>query len=261
MQSAGHAAEVLKSARRPLIFTGAGVSAESGIPTFRGSGGLWKTFRAEDLATPEGFARDPRLCWEWYGWRRDLILQCQPNPAHRAIAHWMLHRPETTLITQNVDGLHERAARETPGPASGHPAPILALHGSIFRVRCLECGETWDHREFIDATALDTLPSCERCSSLVRPDVVWFGETLPEREVALATEAALVADACLVVGTQGSVYPAAGLVATARRAGAAIIVVDPGSTAFDGIAEVKLSGNAGEWVPLILGDSKNVKPE
>jgi NAD-dependent deacetylase len=253
-QSAGHAAHLLLSAKRPLIFTGAGVSAESGIPTFRGPGGLWKSYRAEDLATPEGFARDPRLCWEWYGWRRDLIQQCQPNPAHRAIALWMLRKPETTLITQNVDGLHDRTRLEQPNSGGGSsPSVTICLHGSIFRVRCSRCGESWAHQDPIDATGLDTLPHCQRCSGLLRPDVVWFGEMLPEPEMARASEAAARADVVLVIGTQGSVYPASGLVTLAHRSGARIVVVDPGETAFDGIAAIKLTGKAGELVPQVLG--------
>jgi NAD-dependent deacetylase len=253
-QSAGHAAHLLLSAKRPLIFTGAGVSAESGIPTFRGPGGLWKSYRAEDLATPEGFARDPRLCWEWYGWRRDLIQQCQPNPAHRAIALWMLRKPETTLITQNVDGLHDRTRLEQPNSGGGSsPSVTICLHGSIFRVRCSRCGESWAHQDPIDATGLDTLPHCQRCSGLLRPDVVWFGEMLPEPEMARASEAAARADVVLVIGTQGSVYPASGLVTLAHRSGARIVVVDPGETAFDVIAAIKLTGKAGELVPQVLG--------
>lgn len=259
-QSAGHAAHLLISAERPLIFTGAGVSAESGIPTFRGPGGLWESahsgarLRAEDLATPEGFARDPRLCWEWYGWRRDLIKQCQPNPAHRAIALWMLRRPETTLITQNVDGLHDRTRLEQANSGgTSSPSVTICLHGSIFRVRCSRCETSWAHQDPINATSLDTLPHCERCSGLLRPDVVWFGEMLPERELAQASEAAARADVVLVIGTQGSVYPAAGLVTLAHRSGARIVVLDPGETAFDGVAAIKLTGKAGELVPHVLG--------
>jgi NAD-dependent deacetylase len=163
----------------------------------------------------------------------------------------MHERPQTTLVTQNVDGLHERAASEAAGPDQGFPQPI-ALHGSIFRVRCPDCGVTEEHRDPIDATSLDALPHCQRCSALLRPDVVWFGEGLPELEMARATKAAGQAEAALVVGTQGAVQPAAGLVTLAHRSGARIVVVDPGETAFDGIAEVKLAGKAGDLLPQIL---------
>jgi NAD-dependent deacetylase len=243
-----------------VVFTGAGVSAESGVPTFRGPGGLWKTFRPEQLATPEAFARDPRLVWEWYGWRRELLAACRPNLAHVAIGRWMLLREGVTLVTQNVDDLHERGAgeaalglaREGRPPRAAGIAPIR-LHGSIFHVRCTRCGARHHHRDRIDAASAATLPRCAGCGGLLRPDVVWFGEALPEGALEAAFGAAAAAAVCLVVGTAGAVHPAAALVDETAGAGGRVIVVDPGETAYDGMADVRLWGAAGEVVPELLG--------
>jgi NAD-dependent deacetylase len=273
------ACALLAGADRVVVFTGAGVSAESGVPTFRGPGGLWKTFRPEQLATPEAFARDPRLVWEWYGWRRDLVAACRPNLAHVALARWMLLRRGVTLVTQNVDDLHERGAeaaalgllREDRLPTSGASAPHgdedalraaarpaaaraapIRLHGSLFHVRCTQCGERLEHRGAMDASDAASLPRCAACGGLLRPDVVWFGESLPEGALDAAFAAAAAAQVCLVVGTAGAVQPAAALVDEAAGAGARVIVVDPGETAYDGVADVRLWGAACEVVPRLL---------
>jgi NAD-dependent deacetylase len=270
---------ILARAERVVVFTGAGVSAESGVPTFRGPGGLWKTFRPEQLATPEAFARDPRLVWEWYGWRRDLVAACPPNLAHVVLARWMLLRGGVTLVTQNVDDLHERGAEEAAlgllregrlaaaavngdeddlraaaRPIAARAAPIR-LHGSLFHVHCTRCGEQREHHGAVDATSETTLPRCAACGGLLRPGVVWFGEALPEGALEAAFAAAAVAHVCLVVGTAGAVQPAAALVDEAAGAGARVIVVDPGKTAYDGMADVRLWGTAGEMVPALLAGS------
>ncbi len=246
---------LLLEAPRVLVLTGAGISAESGVPTFRGPGGLWKDFRPEELATPEAFARDPRLVWEWYGWRRGLVAACAPNAGHLALAHWMLGRAGISLVTQNVDALHERAAREAADVRGADPAPALPirLHGSIARVRCTRCDHAADHHGPVDASARETLPACPACGALLRPDVVWFGEALPAAAMARAAAAAQAADACLVVGTAGAVQPAAGFAMTVARRRRPLVVVDPGPTAFDGMAEVKLAGSAGAALPPLLG--------
>ena len=183
--------------RRVVVFTGAGVSAESGIPTFRGEGGLWRSFRAEDLATPHAFARDPKLVWEWYEWRRGLVRDAQPNDAHRAIARL----ENAVVVTQNVDGLHTR----------GGSHDVVELHGNIFRARCMREHTT---RDAFDAFS-EMPPRCE-CGALLRPDVVWFGEPLPPEEWERATEEISKADLLLVIGTSRVVYPAAGLVDLCR---------------------------------------------
>jgi len=242
---------LLGAATRVVALTGAGVSAESGVPTFRGAGGLWKRFRPEDLATPEAFARDPRLVWEWYEWRRGLIRACAPNPAHRAIAAWMARVQGVTLVTQNVDDLHERAAREA-GPGLDAPPRLLKLHGSIFHARCTRCAHRSRLDEAVDATSTAALPCCPACGSPLRPDVVWFGESLPEPVLGAAFDAAARCEVCLVVGTAGAVYPAAALAHEARSAGASLIVVDPGSTEYDAAADVRINAPAGVALPLML---------
>lgn len=246
-------ARMLLAGSAVLVLTGAGISAESGVPTFRGAGGLWKEFRAEDLATAEAFARDPRLVWEWYGWRRGLVASCRPNPGHRALARWMLSRPGVTLVTQNVDALHERAAREAATALGVAPEPAypIRLHGSIHHVRCTTCDFREEHDGPVDATSVDTLPRCPHCEGLYRPDVVWFGESLPDAALAAAMAAAERADICLVIGTAGAVQPAAGLAQAVAKHGA-LVVLDPGATAFDGIADVKLTGAAGALLPKLL---------
>lgn len=253
-----HAAALLAAAERVLVLTGAGISAESGVPTFRGPDGLWQGVKPEELATAEAFVRDARRCWEWYGWRREKVAACRPNPAHRALAEWMLRREGITLVTQNVDGLHERAAAEVAEagarPEDASRALPIRLHGSIFGVRCTRCSHRSESRRPIDATSTDTLPRCPDCESLLRPDVVWFGEMLPESALGAASEAAGSADACLVIGTQGAVYPAAGLAFQAQREGGALlIVVDPADTAFDSSADVRIRAPAARVVPDLVG--------
>jgi len=239
------ARQALHAAEHVVIFTGAGVSAESGVPTFRGAGGLWKTFRAEDLATPEAFARDPRLVWEWYGWRRTLVAACAPNAAHEAIARYAASRRGVTVVTQNVDGLHQRAARDAN-------ASVLALHGTLFGVRCTGCGRRAPHDGPVDATSLGTLPRCDACGALLRPDVVWFGETLDPRVLDAAFDAARSAGACLVVGTSAVVQPAASVATLAARAGATLIEVNAEETSLSSAADIVLRGKAGEIVPRLL---------
>jgi NAD-dependent deacetylase len=243
------AREILVRAASVVVFTGAGVSAESGVPTFRGAGGLWQRSRPEDLATPEAFARDPRLVWEWYGWRRGLVASCAPNPAHRALAAWMARRSDVTLVTQNVDDLHERAGREAGAPLA--PPRLLKLHGSLFVDRCSRCSCAAPGGPVSAATGAD-LPRCASCGALLRPGVVWFGEALPEAIFEAAVDAAHGCGACLVIGTAGAVYPAAGIVHAAHAAGAAVIVVDPGATEYDALAEVRLRGPAGGIVPELV---------
>ena len=249
------ARELIADADRIVVLTGAGVSAESGVPTFRGAGGLWKSFRAEELATPQAFARDPRLVWEWYAWRRALVAECRPNAAHDALARLAIGHAGTTLVTQNVDGLHARAAREVaaemacPGDASR--AMPLELHGNLFATRCVDCGR--DAGEVaVDATSVDTLPRCASCGGLLRPGVVWFGESLDPAVLDAAIDAAASADVALVVGTSALVHPAAGLAAHTLARGGALIEVNPDETPLSARATVALRGAAGSVVPAIV---------
>lgn len=207
----------IRSARRITAMTGAGVSAASGVPTFRGTDGLWRSFRAEDLATPQAFARDPHLVWEWYDWRRTVIAGCRPNPAHEVLARWT-QNGRLTLITQNVDGLHERAGGR-----------VLRFHGSIWELCCFDgCGApAWEDRR----APLPALPPlCPSCGALARPGVVWFGEPIDTQVIQRASAAAAECDIFLSIGTSSVVYPAAGLVSQARRQGAFTAEINPVST-------------------------------
>lgn len=236
---------LLLRAERVVALTGAGVSAESGVPTFRGPGGLWRQYRAEDLATPDAFARDPRLVWEWYGWRRGVVSSCAPNAAHHALAAAALAHADFRIVTQNVDGLHGAAAR-------GSQALPVELHGSLYRTRCTRCEHRWEDRSSIDATAPDTLPHCDACGALARPDIVWFGEALEPAVLGEATRVASRAAVCLVVGTSALVHPAAGLADLTRRNGGYVIEVNVADTPLTGMASVALRGPAAVIVPEIL---------
>ena len=244
----GQATALLARARRVVILTGAGVSAESGVPTFRDAlTGLWQRFDAQALATPEAFRADPALVWGWYEWRRTAVCRAQPNPAHLAVAALEARHPGTVLITQNVDDLHERAGSKAP----------VHLHGSLFAPRCTECGQP---APTPDAPADEPEngrrlppPRCARCSGLIRPGVVWFGEALPTDALASAVEAAASCDLLLAVGTSGLVHPAAELPHVAVRTGAAVIQVNPQATPLDGVAEVNLRGPAARILPELIG--------
>lgn len=216
--------------RRVVVMTGAGVSADSGIPTFRGAGGLWRNFRSEELATPEAFRRDPTLVWEWYESRRAMVREAKPNAAHEAIARL----PGAEVITQNVDGLHERA---------GTPSPI-ELHGNIFRVRCLREGTVTKREQ-----PFDHLPPLCECGAMLRPDVVWFGETLPEEAVARAVGAIHNADLLLVIGTSGVVYPAAGFVSLHRGLS---IEVNPEASGVSRACTFAIPARAAEATPVLV---------
>ena len=237
------AKSLVERAQRIVVLTGAGISAESGVPTFRGEGGLWKSYRAEDLATPEAFARDPRLVWEWYGWRRDLVSRCVPNAAHVALARAADQRA-MTIATQNVDGLHT-AARTAE-------RALVELHGSLFRIRCTTCTWRAADRSAVDATSHDTLPQCTACGALARPDIVWFGEALEPAHIDRSFSEAAEADVCLVIGTSGVVQPSASLASITRQAGGAVIEVNPVETPITSIATVSIRGTAVDAVPRLF---------
>lgn len=242
-------------AKRVVVLTGAGVSAESGVPTFRGAGGLWKSYRPEELATPQAFRRDPGLVWEWYAWRRGLIAACRPNPAHDALAALCLDRAgDALIVTQNVDGLHHRAAREVAEKRGVPPDPAfpLEVHGAIHRDRCSGCDRRTPAIDDADASRATSLPRCNACGEALRPDVVWFGEALDGDTLGAAFEAADRADVCLVVGTSALVHPAASVPEATIRAGGALVEVNPEPTPLSRYATVSLRGTAGELVPNLL---------
>ena len=223
--------------RTPLtVLTGAGVSTESGVPTFRGESGLWRNYRPEALATPQAFRRDPELVWEWYSWRRELIAGCAPNAAHETLAAMEAALPAFTLITQNVDGFHQAAGSQN----------VLELHGNIWCVRCTGCGVTAeDHRVPLP----DLPPRCPECGALLRPDVVWFGESLPSRVIDAAWQAASQSRTMLVIGTSAIVQPAASLPMIALRNGAHLIEFNPGETPLSPHVHEVLRRPAAEVLP------------
>jgi NAD-dependent deacetylase len=251
-QALEDAKALLASARAVCVLSGAGVSAESGVPTFRGEGGLWKSHSPEELATPHAFRRDPRLVWEWYDWRRGKIRACKPNPGHEALARFALAGRSMRIVTQNVDGLHEAAAREVAGGGDPSPALPLELHGSIFRVRCTRCTYKIPHREPITTDTPDDLPRCPVCSALLRPDVVWFGESLDPGILSEAFRVAKASDVCLVVGTRALVHPAASVPLATHEGGGSIVEVNPTDTPLTDLARVALRGMSGEVLPRLL---------
>jgi NAD-dependent deacetylase len=232
------AREWLTASTAVAILTGAGISAESGVPTFRGDGSLWREYKPEQLATPEAFERDPKLVWEWYNWRRETIAKAVPNPAHRALVQLEKTKPRFTLITQNVDGLHDVAG-------SGK---VLKLHGDIWRMRCTACGANFPNRR----VPLPKIPPHCACGGLARPNVVWFGESLPEGMMREAEHAVEAAQVFLVIGTSAVVHPAAGLIPFAKQSGARVIEINPEPTAATTIVDCALHGPAGEILPQLL---------
>jgi NAD-dependent deacetylase len=240
-RSLDRVARALTPDARITVMTGAGVSAASGVPTFRGADGLWQHLRVEELATPDAFARDPRLVWTWYDWRRQRIAACAPNAAHRVIAGWSLRFPRFTLITQNVDGLHERAGTRR----------VLRLHGSIWDVGCWRaCGGA--PRRWRDETAPFAVlpPPCPHCGGPLRPGVVWFGEAL-DADVVEASLDATACDVFFTIGTSAVVYPAAGLVEHARRHGALTVEVNPDTTPASAGVDVVVAAPAEVALPAL----------
>lgn len=230
-------AERLAKLDRVCCLTGAGVSAESGVPTFRGQAGLWQGQRPEDLATPEAFERDPEKVWKFYNYRREVLLDCRPNAAHRALVDLERVFDCWSLITQNVDRLHQRAGSRNP----------IELHGNIWTVRCTACGQEFD--EF--GVKLECLPTCESCGGLLRPAVVWFGEMLAPEVLAAAQMAMERCQAMLVIGTSSVVQPAASLALAARAGGALVVEINLETTPLSSQADECLSGKAGEILPRL----------
>ena len=239
MDALERAVEKYREAERVVVLTGAGVSAESGVPTFRGQGGLWRNFRAEDLATPEAFERDPLLVWQWYDWRRSLLADVRPNDAHRAIAAMEREKDSFTLVTQNVDGLHSAAGSRN----------VIELHGSIWRVRCIACGLEREDRR----VGIEEVPRCG-CGGILRPGVVWFGEALPPGAIERAFEVSRQADFMIVAGTSGVVQPAASLASVAREGGAFVVEVNPEPTPISGVMDVRIRAGAGQVLPAFVED-------
>jgi NAD-dependent deacetylase len=230
------AADIITSTKSLFVLTGAGISAESGIPTFRGAQGLWKNYSATDLATPQAFERNPVLVWEWYQWRQGLISKAGPNPGHHALVAFEKKIPHFLLLTQNVDNLHQRAGSKN----------VLELHGNIFRTRCLQCGKIAAYKN----TENDPLPKCS-CQGLLRPDVVWFGETIPQHIWHESQKFLKQADTALICGTSGVVWPAASIPEIARLNNVQTIEINLEPTPVTAIVDLSIIGKTGEVLPDI----------
>lgn len=228
----------LRQAHSVTVLTGAGISADSGVPTFRGKEGLWKDFRPEELASPEAFDRDPRLVWEWYNWRRELIAAKEPNPAHLALVQLEELFERFWLITQNVDGLHPKAGSQK----------LSEIHGNIWKVRCTSCGNIQANED----VPIPILPTCSICQGLVRPHIVWFGESLNPQDLADSTEALRSCEVLLIIGTSGLVYPAASFGPIAKEQGAFVAEFNLDPSPDSSFVDVYVQGRAKDLIPQLL---------
>ena len=238
--------EALRSSRHVCVLTGSGISAESGVPTFReAQTGLWEQYDPQQLATPEAFLNDPALIWRWYRWRRDLVAKAEPNAGHHALVELAEQVNDFTLITQNVDGLHQRAGSRN----------VIEFHGNLFEDRCFVegCAVADAHDESTE------VPTCPACGGNLRPGVVWFGEAIPDSALQSATKAAAHCDLFFSIGTSSLVWPAAGLADTARAAGAGIVEVNPNATPLSNLSDFCLNRAAGAVLPELVSRSRTSK--
>lgn len=237
--------EKLRSAENIVFFTGAGISAESGVPTFRGENGIWKKFSAEELANFDAFLRNPDLVWEWYQHRRAVIHSTQPNAGHHAITEFQRIYPAVSVITQNIDNLHRRAGNST----------IFELHGNMEKNYCISCGKRFNYIDFAEDVHS---PKCD-CGGLIRPDIVWFGENLPDGVFTAAEESIERADIVFSIGTSGIVYPAAYLPINAHRLGKFLVEINPVKTELSGYCDELFRFPSAEILPAILAKAKELK--
>lgn len=240
--------EVTRKARKIVILTGAGVSRESGLDTFRDAGGYWSRYNPYELASPQGFRSNPLLVWQWYQARKNRAAEAQPNPGHYAIAEMENYFPEFYLFTQNVDRLHKRAGSKK----------IFELHGTIFEAHCFNCGLPYTN-DFIIGDSIETIPRCKKCNDLIRPSVVWFGESLPYDILAMAYEKSQSCDLFFTIGTSSEVYPAADLPHQAKNTGAYVVEINPNETSFTRYSNLSFRENSGEILPQILKIIKEIK--
>ena len=229
-------ADTIANSKYLIALTGAGISKESNVPTFRGKDGLWRNYDAMELATPDAFRRNPTLVWEWYTWRQGLIAECSPNPGHLTLVKWEQEGLLKSLITQNVDGLHIRAGSVN----------VREVHGDLWAIKCVSC----DYKSRLDAPAVG-IPQCPECNNNLRPDVVWFGESLDHDTISKVYNELEQTDTCLVIGTSALVQPAASFPLIVKQRGGKVIEVNVEKTMLSGVVDFHLSGKAGEVLPAI----------
>jgi len=239
--------KVVQNCRSCVVLTGAGISAESGVPTFRGSEGLWGKFKPEELATMSAFLSNPKLVWEWYNWRRQVVGEVKPNPGHYALCDLQQRFERFTLVTQNVDGLHRAAGSEN----------ILELHGNIYRNKCTDCNHQFEEDVNIDP---DNIPTCPRCGGKIRPDVVWFGEMLDPQIINQAFSESEQTELFFSIGTSAVVHPAASLPFAAKRSGATLVEINPEMTPLSELADFYVSAKSGEFLPKLVERLNQVTP-
>jgi NAD-dependent deacetylase len=239
--------DILNKTTRVAVLTGAGISAESGIPTFRGEEGLWKTYRAEELATLSAFIKDPQLVWEWYDWRRGIISSKDFNPGHEVLASWEKLFPSFHVITQNIDGLHQKAGSQN----------ILELHGNIWKLRCTQEGTITEN---YNAPLSKIPPHCPECGALLRPHVVWFGESLDGSILQRAFALSSSCEVMFVIGTSAVVQPAASLPLSAGESDATVVEINPYPTPITPYVDYSFRGKAGEILPIIDGELDLTNP-
>ncbi|HEY7535525.1 MAG TPA: NAD-dependent deacylase [Thermodesulfobacteriota bacterium] len=229
---------IIKSATSIAVLTGAGISAESGIPTFRGEEGIWKKFRSEELANWDAFKRDPKLVWEWYDWRRGIVNESKPNPGHYALVNLEIEKTDFTLVTQNIDGLHQVAGSKN----------IIEMHGNLWQIKCTSCGIIEQNH---DVPIMEIPPRCKNCGTLSRPNVVWFGEIIP---ISIIDKILLAIERCqvmLITGTSGVVEPAASMGLVAKHTGKTVIEVNLESTINSSVYDLTILGKSGEILPML----------
>lgn len=228
----------LSNAKSVTVLTGAGISADSGVPTFRGAEGLWKDFRPEELASPDAFERDPKLVWEWYNWRRELLATKRPNPGHEALVELEQRYEQFWLITQNVDGLHAAAGSRK----------LSEIHGNIWKIRCTGCGVVEDNQD----VPIEIPPKCSSCFGLLRPHIVWFGESLDPEDLRRSYEALRSCEILLIIGTSGLVYPAASFGPVAKDRGAFLAELNLDPTPNSDLVDLSIQGRAKDLIPQLL---------
>lgn len=234
----GHARTIIECASSITVLTGAGISAESGVPTFRGSDGLWRNYRSENLATPEAFWNNPRLVWEWYDWRRSAVKDARPNPGHFALAELENQKKRFTLITQNIDGLHQMAGSRN----------IIEMHGNLWQVKCTKCGDITQNHQ-VPLTEIP--PRCALCGEIGRPNVVWFGELIPMETIDKTLKAIEDCEVMLIIGTSGVVEPAASMGLVAKQTGKTVMEINIEYTPNSNLFDFTILGRSGEILPLL----------